>query len=55
MNAVATGRHRHGTPGLIPVRTLVRVRRGIFGWFRPGRHRTTTPTVRTRRPVPAAA
>ena len=35
------GRHRLGSPGLIPVTALVTViRRGFFlAWFRPGKHR----------------
>lgn len=53
MSATPTGRHRHGTIGLIPVRSLVRVRRSLFTWFRPGRHRAVSVGVRTPRLAPA--
>ena len=52
------GRHRLGRPGLIPVGVLATVlRRGLFSWFRPGKHRRPVARVagtRTARPVPAA-
>jgi len=35
------GRHRLGSPGLVPVTALVTVvrRRFFLAWFRPGKHR----------------
>jgi hypothetical protein len=40
-DAVSGGRHRRGTPGLIPVTAFVTVvRRGLLSsWLRHGRHR----------------
>jgi hypothetical protein len=40
-DAIAGGRHRRDTPGLIPVTAFVAVvRRGLLSsWFRQGRHR----------------
>ncbi len=55
MSATATGRHRLGTPGLIPARSLVGVRRSLFSWFRPGRHRAATVAPRVPRLAPATA
>jgi hypothetical protein len=55
MSGTIPGRHRLGTPGLIPVRSLVRVRRRVFGWLRPGRHRAAAGAARAPRLVPAAA
>jgi hypothetical protein len=52
------GRHRLGSPGLIPVTALVTVvrRRFFLAWFRPGKHRRADYHPATQRsPRPAAA
>ncbi|HYO01539.1 MAG TPA: hypothetical protein VET27_06475 [Mycobacterium sp.] len=52
------GRHRLGSPGLIPVTALVTVvrRRFFLAWFRPGRHRRADYRLfGERAPQPAAA